>query len=348
MKILKHNPTVCICIPTYNSAETILETLKSVLNQTYKKIVINILDNASTDETIKIIKNFKDERIRIYENTQNVGAERNFSNCINEATGEYTVIFHSDDIYEPEMIAEQVYYLNENPKVGAVFTEAITIDAIGNPTGKITLKTISGIERPESAVIYDFQALFSSILKHGNFIVCPSAMVRTVIYKEEIKHWRGELFKTSADLDVWLRIASAHLVAILNKPLIRYRVDDRQFSSKVRKRVQSADFFLVTEYYMEKKNIQNYITDKDKINYKKLLIIDKLWRAINYFQNDNAENARRMAPQLSDIQTLCFRSCTKRDILIALTLMAFHLILFFGLNMIGRLIINNLRLRLNK
>jgi len=348
MKIIKYDPTVCICIPTYNAAETILETLKSILDQTYKKIIINILDNASTDETIKIIKTIKDERIRIYENSQNVGAERNFSNCINEATGEYTAIFHADDIYEPEMIAEQVYYLNENPKVGAVFTEAITIDAIGNPTGKITLKTISCIEKYESATVYDFSTLFSSILKHGNFLVCPSAMVRTVIYKEEIKHWRGELFQSSADLDVWLRIASVHFVAILNKPLIRYRVDDRQFSSKVRKRIQSADFFLVTDYYLEKKNIQYKITDKDEINYKKLLIIDKLWRAINYFQYDNTENAKRLVPQLSDIKTLCFKSCAKRDILIMLTLIGFHLILFFGLNITGKIIIKHLRLRLNK
>lgn len=348
MKILKFNPTVCICIPTYNAAETILETLKSVLDQTYKKIIINVLDNASTDETIKIIKTIKDERIRIYENTQNVGAERNFSNCINEATGEYTAIFHADDIYEPEMIAEQVYYLNENPKVGAVFTEAITIDTNGNPTGKITLKRISCIEKSESAAIYDFQELFSSILKHGNFIVCPSAMVRTVIYKKEIKHWRGELFQTSADLDVWLRIATVHLVAILNKPLIRYRVDDRQFSSKVRKRTQRADFFLVTDYYLAKNYVQNKITDKDKINYKKLLIIDKLWRAINYFQNNNTKNARRVVPQLSDIKKLYFESCSKRDILIILTLIAFHFILLFRLNIIGKFIINHLRLRLNK
>ena len=52
-------PRVCICIPTYNVASTIRKTLESILNQTYSNIEVHISDNASTDNTLNIIRIIK-------------------------------------------------------------------------------------------------------------------------------------------------------------------------------------------------------------------------------------------------------------------------------------------------
>ena len=236
-------PLVCICIPTYNAAATIRETLKSILAQTYRNLVVHVSDNASTDGTLRVVESLADFRVCIHTNAENIEGEGNFNRCIQFAEGKYTAIFHADDTYEPDMVAKQVAYLEANPKVGAVFTAATTIDANGKASRVIGRSGISN----SNIINYDFPLLFKTILRRGNFIVCPSAMVRTHVYKDEILRWRADLFRYSADLDVWLRIAISHSVAFLNEPLMRYRVDSNQFSSTVRLRTERADFFLVMD-----------------------------------------------------------------------------------------------------
>ena len=101
-------PLVCICVPTYNSAASIRETLESILAQTYLNLTIHVSDNASTDGTLKIVESISDRRISLHRHDVNVGGEGNFNRCIHFAAGKYTAIFHADDIYEPDMVAAQV------------------------------------------------------------------------------------------------------------------------------------------------------------------------------------------------------------------------------------------------
>lgn len=109
-------PLVCICVPTYNAAITIRETLHSILSQTYKNLVIHISDNSSTDTTLKIVESMDDPRLRIHRQQKNIGAEGNFENCIRLGEGKYTAIFHADDIYEPEMVAKEVAFLEKKSR----------------------------------------------------------------------------------------------------------------------------------------------------------------------------------------------------------------------------------------
>ena len=122
------SPMVCICIPTYNAAATIRETLTSILAQTYTNLVIHVSDNASTDKTLEIVESMADSRIHIHRHENNIGAEGNFTRCIQLATGKYTAIFHADDLYGADMVAKQVAFLESHPDAGAVFTEAEMID----------------------------------------------------------------------------------------------------------------------------------------------------------------------------------------------------------------------------
>ena len=110
MSVNAEKPLVCVCIPTFNSAATIRETLASIVNQSYKHLNIHVVDNDSTDDTLQIVLEFNDPRIRLYKNKINVGAEGNFNRCIQSATGEYTAIFHADDIYESAMVEKQVLH----------------------------------------------------------------------------------------------------------------------------------------------------------------------------------------------------------------------------------------------
>jgi hypothetical protein len=61
----KKNILVCICIPTYNSEKTIKNTVLSILDQSYKNIIVKIVDNASNDKTLNLISSIKDKRLKI-------------------------------------------------------------------------------------------------------------------------------------------------------------------------------------------------------------------------------------------------------------------------------------------
>lgn len=276
---LDEPPLICICIPTYNAEETIRETLDSILAQSYSNIVVYISDNASTDDTLKAVESVADSRITIHRHDVNVGGEGNFTRCVKLATGKYTAIFHADDIYEPDMIAKQVMFLENNSDVGAVFTEAVTINEQGVPFG-----VIGGVPGSNGGVTrIGFRELLQTMMLHHNFLVCPSVMVRTEIYRDEIKEWGGSLFKSAGDVDTWLRLASKQTIAVLDEKLMRYRISSSQFSHMNRSRTERADFFLVMDNYLARPDVISLLTKDDFRHYGWLGRHECVARALNLF-----------------------------------------------------------------
>lgn len=104
------NPLVSILIPVYNREYIVSETIECALKQTYSNIEIIIVDNFSTDATLGILQNFarKDSRIKIFQNTENVGPVLNWKRCIEEATGEYSKILFSDDLIDSNFIENAI------------------------------------------------------------------------------------------------------------------------------------------------------------------------------------------------------------------------------------------------
>lgn len=339
----QENPLVCICIPVYNAERTIRETISSIINQTYKNIEIHVVDNASIDNTLAIVSEFNDSRITIHCNGVNIGGEGNFNRCIELATGKYTAIFHADDVYEPNIIEKQVSCFQTDINIGAVFTAAKTIDSAGAVTGSIGASKLSS-----NTAVFDFNLLFKSILKFGNFIVCPSAMVRTDIYKDQILWWRGDLFRSSADLDVWLRIAEYHSIVFLEEELMRYRVDSNQFSNQVRLRCERADFFLVTDYYLKNSKIQKFLINSDRLNYEMLVINDKVWRSINQYLNGNIEEATLLLRGLMSLKLFPAIFCSRRDLMTVAASIFLRLAITFKMYKASVVVLNYFRAKYNK
>jgi glycosyltransferase involved in cell wall biosynthesis len=310
----KDLPLVCICIPTYNAAASIRETLESILAQTYPNLTIHVSDNASTDETLKIVESISDRRISLHRHDVNVGGEGNFNRCIQFAEGKYTAIFHADDIYEPDMVTRQVAFLEAHAEAGAVFTEASLIDEAGKRIGEIRIP--HEIASPNG--IYDFATMFKAVLRHSNFFICPSFMLRTQIYKQEIKIWRGELFGSGADLDVWLRILKNHPIGHLPERLMRYRISNSQWSAKVRLETERAVIFKIIDYYLEQDAVRRMLNSGDFLNYKSLERRDRLGRAVNLFLIDRPMEARELLNATPSCDALRASCQSKRGLLILL------------------------------
>lgn len=294
------SPLVCICIPTYNAEKTIAETLHSLLNQTYINLILNIVDNYSIDATLAIVENFDDPRIHVYRNEKNIGAEGNFNRCIELASGKYTALYHADDIYEPEMVAKQVRFLNSYPHASAVFTEANLINENGHTTGKINKPSSLANEYD----LYDFSTIFKTLLAHSNFLICPSVMAPTHVYQKHIKNWNGLQFGSSADLDVWLRMLEYGPIGILPEKLMRYRVSSNQWSARVRLSVDRSAFFIVMDDYINRNEVKASLSSADLINYQQLESRDLVMRAANALIDKKYDLATNLCPRILSLDML--------------------------------------------
>lgn len=276
---LGHLPLVCICIPIHNAESTIMETYNSILNQDYSNLAIHIVDNASTDHSLDIINNKPDHRIFIHKHKTNIGGEENFDYCITLARGKYTAIFHADDVYESTMVSKQVAYLEANSEVGAVFTKAQTIDENGRLMG-----IIGGIPDGRKGVhSLGYCELLRLMLRYHNFLVCPSVLVRTEIYRDIIKVWGNPKFKSASDVNLWLRLAQCKPIAVLDEPLMKYRISTNQFSHTNRTRTYRPDFFLVMDHYLNIPETRDLLTENDFRYYGWLQRHDRVARAMNAF-----------------------------------------------------------------
>lgn len=240
-------PLLTIFLLVHNNEESVKKTLSSLLNQTYPNFKIVVSDNYSTDRTEEIVKSFQDPRI-IYKRNEKpseadkdyIGCYYNYNSCLNIIESDFVSFCHGDDIYKKDMMKEQMEFLINNSSVGAVFVAGDEINGNNNIVNKLKVKRAT----------YDFPELFKAILRKGNtFLWTPTFMARTDVFKngvifDEIK------FRTSADLDMWFKIAKTHKVSVLDKNLFQRRLGgggkDYQHLC-----VERAAFFKVIDYYLQ-------------------------------------------------------------------------------------------------
>lgn len=126
-----------ICIPNFNYGRYIGQTIESVLSQSHSDFEIIIADNASTDESIDIIKSFKDPRIRLIRNRYNIGFAPNLDRASETAQFDYMLLLSSDDLMLPGALAEYAQTLTAqgDRALQSVLTSAVdVIDSHGNLT----------------------------------------------------------------------------------------------------------------------------------------------------------------------------------------------------------------------
>lgn len=127
-------PTVSIIIPSFNQASFIEETILSVLKQDYSNIEFIIIDGASKDGSVDIIKKFKNQ-LAYYVSETDEGQTHAIVKGFERANGDYITWLCSDDILEPSAISLAVEFLEKFPDTVLSFGNRIRIDAKGNTTG---------------------------------------------------------------------------------------------------------------------------------------------------------------------------------------------------------------------
>ena len=111
---------ISVCIPVYNGALTIEETIASILAQTVKDFECVVVDNASSDTTPQVVKAIPDTRIRFFRNDKNLGCGGNLNECFNRVRGDVLFFMAADDIASPNALEKVMDAFAMDEKIGIV------------------------------------------------------------------------------------------------------------------------------------------------------------------------------------------------------------------------------------
>lgn len=209
-------PLVSILMPVYNCLKYIDESLDSIINQTYQKIEIIIINDGCNDGTEEILKNFAkiNKNVKLI-NQKNQGYCDSINNGIKLCNGKYVARMDADDVMISNRIERQVHYMENNPEISILGTAIYYIDSKG-------IK--SRLQRFPNKNSINERILDESPVAH------PSALIRKTVF-DKVGKFRKNLYP-SEDYDYWLRAYSLGLIIDnLKTPLLLYRVHNQNTSS---------------------------------------------------------------------------------------------------------------------
>src|SRR5665213_1460293 len=133
------NPLISIIVPAFNRANTIARTINSILLQTYSDFEIIVVEDGSTDETIKVLQQFTDMRLKIIYHDTNKGVTAAKNTGLNNIHGEWFTILDSDD----EIIPKALEIMMKIPLEKDSTVTAVTCNCTDTRTGKFSGKGLA-------------------------------------------------------------------------------------------------------------------------------------------------------------------------------------------------------------
>ncbi len=196
---------ITIGLPCFNAETTILKAVDSVIKQTYENWHLIIIDDNSSDNSIKEIKKVEDERISLYKNEKNLGLGKTLNKIIGLTTTKYFARMDADDIMHPNRLKEQIEYLDKNSDVDLLGTGIICINEH---------EEVLGRRCPPQIIKSAYQVFKGEIIYH------PTLIGKSEWFK---KNNYDETFIRSEDFELWCRTAGEANIHNLPSHLLYYR-----------------------------------------------------------------------------------------------------------------------------
>ncbi len=212
---MESQPLVSVIMPCYNMASYVSDSIKSVIAQTYPHWELLIVDDASSDETVNIIKSYAqaDSRIKLALKKQNSGISDTRNQCIQMAQGQFLAFLDADDIWHPEKLEKQLSFMLAK-NIGFTYSTYDWIDEDGKIMNKF-INTIGNLD-------------YKTYLRN-TIIGCSTVMVNKAITGDVFV----PKFRTSEDTATWLDI--------LRKGLMAYAIDESLVSYRIRRKSASSN-----------------------------------------------------------------------------------------------------------
>jgi len=214
---------VSVIIPTYNRSALLSETVKSILDQTYKNFEIIIVSDGSTDDTISVVEKFSDNRVKFVQLEKNYGYPAVARNRgLGIASGKYIAFCDDDDLWDPQKLEKQVEDIDRG--FDFVFTDISYLQRKN--------KSISLVRTLLTKVIYNLlpRELSYAFLHITNWIPNSSVIVSKAVLGDS-KFSEDRRYRASEDYELWLRILKGRKVYFIQENLVQYRVHDNNISN---------------------------------------------------------------------------------------------------------------------
>lgn len=194
---------VSIVLPVYNGADYIIDSIESIVAQTYQNWELIIVNDCSTDNTLTICEKYamKDNRIRVISNPVNLKLPNTLNAGFDVATGDYYTWTSDDNMYRPKAMEVLVRTLRQSPELVMVYSDYTNIDAEGNFLDEVKLQ--------------DSWHIFT-----GN--VCGACFLYTAEVAKKVGRYDANLF-LAEDYDYWMRIYRYGKIQHIADDLYLYR-----------------------------------------------------------------------------------------------------------------------------
>ena len=254
---------VSICIPTYNGASTIAETLKSCLNQTLQNFEIIISDDNSPDATLNEVQSINDPRIKILNRETSTTPADNWNRVINAASGHYIKMLGQDDILFTDCLESEVMVMEKNRHLSPSF--CFSRRDIIDETGR-TLIHARGWSPKHG--LCSFPSAISRIVRSGgNPIGEP---VVGLIDSQSLKRTNGYTGSYLIDLNLWIDLLRIGPAIHTNKTLMAFRVGASTWSHRLRQHQTSETIRFIN---VQRKSFPEYVSRYDEFFGKSLALV---------------------------------------------------------------------------
>ena len=212
-----NNPFVSIIMSVFNDERYLPDSIESILSQTYKNFEFIIVNDGSSDSSLKILEHYAalDDRIVLLDQ-KNHGLTKSLNRALGICKGDYIARMDSDDISDSLRIEKQIDFLMKNQEYALVGTNVVKIDKNGKQL------YINSTKYRDNSI--------RKTLKYRNCFAHGSVMINSKIISGKIRY--DEDFKYAQDYKLWTSIAKSHKVANLKEPLYKLRIHDKSITQK--------------------------------------------------------------------------------------------------------------------
>jgi glycosyltransferase involved in cell wall biosynthesis len=214
------NPKITVLMPVYNAEKFLKEAIDSILNQTFKDFEFLIINDASTDNSKKIIMSYDDKRIRYFENNCNLGIPKTLNKGLKIAKGKYIARMDADDISLSNRLKLQFERLEKDRNLIIISSRFDWINENNNFISTYKRTSLS------EEIFYELQ--FHNCLGHPTIIFNKNIIVN---------EFRGydERYEVAQDYDLWLRVSKIYKIVSVDSVLMKIRRSKKSKTSLFRK-----------------------------------------------------------------------------------------------------------------
>lgn len=239
---------ISVIIPVYNGEKTIIETIRSVLAQTFTDLEVIVINDGSTDRTTEVIGNILDQRVRLYSYT-NGGPATSRNRGIQRSQGQYISFIDADDLWTVDKLEIQYQALQDHPHAAVAYSGTDWIDEQGNFLRHASAPGPSGN-------VYAYALLYNLFGSGSNFLVRREALFSVHESDQDYHSFFDEFTKPSEDWDLCIRLAKRYEFIAVPQVQILYRRSLNSLSSQLVQQEQGTTRTLKKAFSQAPANLQ--------------------------------------------------------------------------------------------